>query len=411
MIQKTSSIPSVVFLSETLPLGGTTTFVFNICKGMHLAGCYNPVVGVVRGLTDFTKKWASQGIQLTAPQKREALLHEDRMESLFREFAKYSPQVVVAGLSSGSFDFLRYVPDGTIRVGMIQSDDEQVYDLVEQYLPWLDAVAGVSSEICRKMEARLESDSTVAVFHQPYGVPMPERVTERSYQGPLKILYTGRVVEEQKRIKMMARIMKASIEAGLNIEWTIAGDGEDLGSLMESFRNQPKARFLGQVAYDEIHAVIREHDVYFLCSDYEGLPLSLLEAMGEGLVPVVSDLPSGISEVVNDQNGIRLPLHDETAYVDAIAWLDTNRDKLPVMSRNARQEVFQSHSILAMAKRWDAMIKTLRAKKPTIPVWPRSCKAAPPLGVIQRWKFWPIFKPLRRIAKRLQSHELCKNVS
>ena len=136
------------------------------------------------------------------------------------------------------------------------------------------------------------------------------------------MLYLGRVIEEQKRIRLMARIMQATLEAGINLEWTIAGDGQDLGYLRNQFAaSGSKVRFLGAVPYGEVPQVLAQHDVYFLCSDYEGLPLSLLEAMGAGLVPVVSDLPSGISEVVNDANGIRVAVADEGGYVRALTGL------------------------------------------------------------------------------------------
>jgi len=40
------------------------------------------------------------------------------------------------------------------------------------------------------------------------------------------------------------------------------------------------------------------NDVFVLLSDTEGLPLSLIEAMGHGLVPIASDIPSGVAELI-----------------------------------------------------------------------------------------------------------------
>lgn len=395
-----TTIYNMVILSETMPLGGTSTFAINVSLGMKELGRWNAIAGVIRDTNEVSSQMRSLGLPVISPAD-ECVLHEDRVEDLYRQFVSFSPKVVVAALSSGSFDFLRFVPEGTVRIGMIQSDEEGFYELVERYLPWLDAVAGVSSEICRKMEARLKGCS-IPVFHQPYGVPMPAVAPTRTWEGPLKVLYIGRVIEEQKRVSMMSRVIRATLDSNLYLEWTIAGDGPELPFLLESFKDDDRVRFLGQVAYTEIQSVLAEQDVYFLCSDYEGLPLSLLEAMGSGLVPVVSDLQSGISEVVRDCNGIRVPMHDELGYFRALARLASDRSQVAGLSAEARKEVLQSHSTLAMANRWESMIESLIQSEDG-PDWTRSCVATAPLDVQHQWWFHSYLRPLRAMIKRLRS--------
>lgn len=391
---------SVIFLSEVMPLGGTSTFALNICQGMSRTTSWTGIAAGLRTLGEVGEQIQKLGLPLIAPNPS-AMLHEERIEHVYHECAKYAPRAVVAALSGGSFDFLRYVPDNCLRIGMIQSDEEGVYELVSKYLPWLDGVAGVSKEICRKMEARMGSER-IPVFHQPYGVPMPEVPVQRESKGPLRILYLGRIIEEQKRVNLMKRVMRASLESGASLTWTIAGDGPDLKSLKAEFADSPeRVKFLGSVPYQNVPNILTEHDVYFLCSDYEGLPLSLLEAMGAGLVPVVSALPSGISEVVNDQNGIRIPIHDEAAYVDALTRLASDPTRLARLSANSFSEVRTSHSTLAMTQRWESMLDGLSSD--CVPVWKPACRGTAPLELSGRWVFHPALRPLRSVVKRLKN--------
>lgn len=393
-----ADIKNVVFVSETMPLGGTSTFAVNVCEGMRQSGDWRGIAAVMRKLGEVGEQMRSRQLPLITPAQ-DAVLHEERIEHLYRECARYSPHAVVAALSSGSFEFLRYVPPGCLRVGMIQSDEVQVYDLVERFLPWLDAVAGVSTEICRKIEARMTSRKIPAV-HQPYGVPMPETPPTRFHDGPLRVLYLGRVSEEQKRVSLMRRIMKTTLENHPTLTWTIAGDGPNLPALQEEFSGDARVKILGSVPYEEVPELLEAHDVYFLCSDYEGLPLSLLEAMGAGLVPVVSDLPSGISEVVNDHNGLRVPIDDEKGYTDAILQLAENAELVTSMSAAASLAVRLSHSTVAMANRWQTMLDGMIGSQ--APGWTRVCRAGPPLGSEKRLLFNPLFRPLRSAVKRFR---------
>jgi glycosyltransferase involved in cell wall biosynthesis len=394
-----SAAKKLIVLSETLPLGGTATFVMNLSSGMSRRDDWSSIAAGLRGLNEIGTQIREAGLPILAPPAS-AVLHEERIEDLYHKCAALQARAVVAGLGSGAFDFLRYVPAGCLRIGMIQSDDACVYDLVECYLPWMDLVCGVSKEICRKMEARL-TDQRVRVIHQPYGVPMPQTPVVSRTDGPMRILYLGRVIEEQKRVGLMSRVMKRTLESGADIRWTIAGDGPELEAMEREFSAHPeRVTFTGNVPYQQVPALVAESDVYFLCSDYEGLPLSLLEAMGAGLVPVVSDLPSGISEVVNDRNGIRVPFHDESGYVEGLLRLAADPLGRETMAKAAAAEVRESHSTEAMVRRWVDMLETHLPDRP--PVWKPACTASAPMELDGQWMFSPAMRPVRRLLKKFK---------
>ena len=81
----------------------------------------------------------------------------------------------------------------------------------------------------------------------------------------------------------------------------------------------------------------------------------MLEAGAAALVPVVSDLPSGIPEVVESGvSGYRAPVGDIGAFADAIASLDRDRQRLEVMSASVREVV---------ANRFDAARRTIEYQR------------------------------------------------
>lgn len=122
------------------------------------------------------------------------------------------------------------------------------------------------------------------------------------------------------------RIIKAkgvrdlvSTFAGLNREFPtlrleVAGAGPEEGSLFKLAQDLGLAhavRFLGWV--DDLRYVLRTWDVFALPSYDEALPISILEAMAEGL-PVVATNVGGIPELVeNERTGFLVPPGDVDA--------------------------------------------------------------------------------------------------
>lgn len=98
-------------------------------------------------------------------------------------------------------------------------------------------------------------------------------------------------------------------------------------------------RFLGTLPNARVLEIFEQSDVFILTSDYEGLPLSLLEAMGRGCVPVVTDIRSGIPELVRDGvNGYRVPVGDIQAFAERLSSLQ----RQPALRRQLASQAHQT---------------------------------------------------------------------
>jgi glycosyltransferase involved in cell wall biosynthesis len=87
-----------------------------------------------------------------------------------------------------------------------------------------------------------------------------------------------------------------------------------------------KVLFLGHVDHDrDLPDLYACADYYLMTSEYEGLPLTLLEAMASGLPCIVSDLPN--LEIVRDADcGIVVDFTDQTvALADIRDYLKLDR--------------------------------------------------------------------------------------
>jgi glycosyltransferase involved in cell wall biosynthesis len=283
---------------------------------------------------------------------------------------------------------------------VIQADAPIFYDAAALYAACLDDIVGISSKIAGQLE-KIAAFRTVSKCCLLNGVAMPPAFTPRGAgDRPLRILYLGRIMDGQKRVYLFPTILAALKKSGLPFQWTIAGEGDQrdhLERLMSSADPAQQVLFPGPLPYSQVPALLDQHDVFLLASDAEGLPLSLLEAMGHGLVPVVSDLESGVSEVVDAGNGLLVPVNDVEGYARAIIHLHEHRDELSAKSAAARERVRRKFSVEAMTDRW---LAAFPQQPCTTGNWPATWNIKPPLGVPHPFLHAPPLRAVRRLAAK-----------
>jgi len=401
MSSSNSHLPHrVALVTGCVALGGSTTFLVNLAGELVRRGIPVEVLSFERE-NPMGADFQRQHIPLSCLDQHR-MIFEDRLQRILQQLARFAPTVVAATLGPVSFEVLRYLPKGVFRIGMGQSDDPQVYQMMRQYTPWMDLAVMVSQVMKHKAEA-LPEFAKVPVVSLPYGVPMftDAELPVRSTVNPLRILYLGRLDQEQKRVRLFPEILAQLSAAGMPFDWTIAGAGPEREFLEKTLKPAGPGQtvsFAGPVPYDQVPNLLQEQDVFLLASDYEGLPLSLLEAMGRGLVPVVSDLKSGIPEVVDSSNGMLVPIHDVAGYSRAIIHLHEHRDELAAKSAAARARVKTDFSVAAMTDRWlGSFSHPAGAIK-----WPNEWRITAPLPAQYSIRFTPPLRTLRRLAARLR---------
>ena len=108
-----------------------------------------------------------------------------------------------------------------------------------------------------------------------------------------------------------------------------------------------RVRFLG--TRSDVPEILGAADIFVLSSDYEGSPLSIMEAMAAGK-PVISTAVGGVSELVeNGRSGLLVPRGNLTALAEAMNSLVENHKAREAMGRA---------SLKLATERFDARIMT-----------------------------------------------------
>jgi len=330
------------------------------------------------------------------------MIFEDRMGAMLGALADFQPTVVISCLGAASYEVLRYVPKGVWRMAIVQCDHPIFYDAISPYGDCMDAAVGISTRITERL-ATMESLRQVPSLCLLHGVDVPATVIPRGRAGaPLRILYLGRIMDPQKRVFLFPKILAALQQTNLSFQWTIAGEGDrhaELERAMQPTAPNQKIIFPGAIPNTQVPALLEQHDIFLLASDAEGLPISLLEAMAHGVVPVVTDLESGIRDVVDTTNGMLVPVDEVTGYARAILHLHAHREELAAKSAAAHERVKTAFSVAAMTDRWLATLPPLPVE---LPRWAHRWRILAPLTAPNKFYFFPPARFVRRLLAKFR---------
>ncbi|HTM58203.1 MAG TPA: glycosyltransferase [Candidatus Udaeobacter sp.] len=152
-------------------------------------------------------------------------------------------------------------------------------------------------------------------------------------------------LEEQKGQDVLLEAAAEIVRRGLEFTLLFAGVGsrrDELEARAGTLGLVRRVEFLGQV--DELGPLLRAADAVVLPSRWEGLPLTLLEAMARGR-PVIASAVGGVPEVVEDRaNGLLVPAGDAGALADALERVHRFPDAAAALGEEAARLVEESYT-------------------------------------------------------------------
>jgi len=146
------------------------------------------------------------------------------------------------------------------------------------------------------------------------------------------ILFVGRLHFR----KGMAPVLEEFVRRrDIDADLLIVGDGPDRARMEAAAKGDERVKILGAIDHDDLDPLLRRTRVFVLPTFYEGFGLSLLEAMASGHACVCYDLPV-VREVLGGE-GILVPLGDAPAFVNAVAELVRDKDRIASCAARAHE--------------------------------------------------------------------------
>lgn len=159
------------------------------------------------------------------------------------------------------------------------------------------------------------------------------------------ILFLGFICE-RKGCYDIPSIAEKVISRIPDTKFVLAGSGEIEKIVSMSSEQVRKCLvFPGWVRNEKKDELLRQADVFFLPSYNEGMPMSILDAMGYGL-PVVSTTVGGITKIVrNDINGYTFMPGDTDGMAAALIKLLSDKNLNNIMGKKSVEIIVAGYSI------------------------------------------------------------------
>ncbi|MBW4516454.1 MAG: glycosyltransferase family 4 protein [Timaviella obliquedivisa GSE-PSE-MK23-08B] len=163
------------------------------------------------------------------------------------------------------------------------------------------------------------------------------------------MIYLGRLVPEKAPDLLIQAFQKLQPPG-----WTLVfiGKSSDTSSftsnLLALANKNPNIVFTGELSGGRLAEIVRGAGLYVSASELEGLPLSMLEAMQEGIPMLASDIPPH-QQLVGDDRGVMFQTGNLDSFVSQMDWAISNPQDMAERANRAQE-------FIRLGYQWDAIV-------------------------------------------------------
>lgn len=228
-----------------------------------------------------------------------------------------------------------------------------IFNIMENYtVKKATAVYGVSDyvsswEICKRSKNYCGTVYNIPSFSESKTGEQYIRKSLGIADGDIVVASTGRITKD-KGFDDLWEVIK-QLKDYPHIKFVIAGDGEYRNEWLSQVKESGFENRVFLLGYrSDIDAILRESDIFIICTKHETLCISLLEAANKSL-PLIASNVGGIPEIIkNGENGILAEVGDINSFKNAVIKLTENkelRDQMGAKSRLKMDTIFSEAEI------------------------------------------------------------------
>ena len=178
------------------------------------------------------------------------------------------------------------------------------------------------------------------------------------------VLFVGRMYDGHKKVsKILECWKKVEAKPGVsNWKLVLVGDGPD----KKSFEQQAKRLGLRNYEFTGHRypkPYYRKAKIFVMASTHEGWPMTLVESLQNGVVPVVRNTFSSLHDIITHQaNGLIITADDTEGYVKTLYGLMKDEERIRNMACHGISSC-RRFSVENIVDRWELIFKEIQEKK------------------------------------------------
>lgn len=236
----------------------------------------------------------------------------------------------------------------------VNSSKRLIYKILENMAAkWTEKIICVS-EYDRQLglKAISNGDRKLVTIHNGI-VYLPKWGIEqdRITSGRVRLIMVARFSSPKDQTLLLKALSILKTE-GFRFETTLVGDGPSLEPtkmLASELGVKEDVYFAG--ARSDVDDLLVKQDIFVLTSNWEGFPISILEAMRQGL-PVISSDVGGVNEAVIDgETGFLIPRGDVEYLVKRLRELSNNPELCKAMGCKGREKFEEFFAVEKMLEK------------------------------------------------------------
>ena len=301
----------VIQVIPAFRLAGAEVMCENLCVALKNAGVDVIAVSLYSENTAITDRLDKKGVRIEYLDKKPGF-DASVIIKLVHLFKKEKPDVVHTHIYASKYALPAAAIAGVKKKihtvhSMAQKEQGSLGKKVNTFLYRHCGVVPValSSEVKKSIgEVYGLQESIIPVVYN--GIELSKCIRKNDYEanGVFTIVHVGRFMKV-KNHKTLIRAFAGFAEKKENVRLQLLGEGElldEMKNYAEKLEVADKVEFLG--LQSNVYPYLNKADVFCLPSEYEGVPMTLIEAMGTGL-PIVASNVGGIPDMlVNGENAL-----------------------------------------------------------------------------------------------------------
>ena len=163
-------------------------------------------------------------------------------------------------------------------------------------------------------------------------------------------------ISAQKRFEQFIEVAKKLINDNFSFFWVGTPTDTEYENIFSKIEIPSNTTFLGSV--NNAGNLIHFCDVFLLCTNYEGLPITILEALACGK-PIIATPVGGVPEVVDDKTGLQADSTEEV--VLALQKLEKDENLRKKLGENAKNRFLSEYTLDHMFENYDKIYHSLNS--------------------------------------------------